>query len=216
MASSSCLARCPAGSSAAGQTRATFSVPVRDDATVERPETVLLTLRSPSGGAVLGTPNAAALVIRASDQRPDAWVSRRPSAGYVGDNVFNATGAGQTRTLSARRAQTRSFYVRVYNDGNATDTMTVRGSRSRAGAAIRYATGPPDSTSWTRDVTRAMRSAGGWRVSLAPHRYQRIRVQVTVRRGPVVGSRQPAACPATWQCVVTLPDRVRAVVTTVR
>ncbi len=201
---------------AAGQTRATFSVPVRDDAAGERPETVLLTLRSPSGGAVLGTPNAAALVIRASDQRPDAWVSRQPSAGYVGDNVFNATGAGQTSALTARRAQTRSFYVRIYNDGNATDTMTVRGSRSRAGASVRYVTGPTDSTSWTRDVTRAMRSAGGWRVTLAPHRYQRIRVQVTVRRGAAVGSRQPAAVTATWQGDVTRTDRVRGVVTTAR
>ena len=201
---------------AAGQTSARFSLPVLDDAAVERPETVLLTLRSPQGGAVLGTPNAAALVIRASDQRPDAWVSRRPSTGYVGDDVFNTTGAGQTRTLTARRAQTRSFYVRVYNDGNATDTVTVRGSRSRAGASIRYVTGPADSTSWTRDVTGPMRSAGGWRVTLAPHRYQRVRVQVLVPRGAAVGSRLAAAVTATWQGDVIRTDRVRVVVTTAR
>ena len=56
---------------AAGETRTSFRVPLLDDGASERGETVLLTLAHPSGAGVLGTPHAAGLHIRPSDQRPD-------------------------------------------------------------------------------------------------------------------------------------------------
>lgn len=52
---------------AAGQVRKAFYVKILDDRRKEKPETVQLTLRSPSSGTILGAPNAAALVIRAND-----------------------------------------------------------------------------------------------------------------------------------------------------
>jgi hypothetical protein len=200
---------------AAGQARKTFSVAVVDDSKREKPEAVLLALSSPSSGSVLGTPNAAALDLRASDQRVDGWVSTQPFTAYVGNNVLNTTGNHQTRTQKGRRSQTRVFYVRVYNDGNATNTFTIRGTRPRA-ASVRYDTGRQDSSQWPWNVTRAMRSTAGWRVSLGPQSYQRIRVRITSQKTAPIGSRQVAAVTAGWRGDVTRTDRVRSVVTTVR
>ena len=52
---------------ARGQVRKAFYVKVLNDRRKERAETIQLTLRSPSAGAILGAPNAAALTIRAND-----------------------------------------------------------------------------------------------------------------------------------------------------
>jgi hypothetical protein len=53
---------------AAGDSTATFRVPVVDDSTGERSETVRLTLSNPTGGASLGTPTTARLTI--ADNEP--------------------------------------------------------------------------------------------------------------------------------------------------
>ena len=194
---------------ASGQTRRTFSVPVLDDPRRERDEAILLTLTSPSAGAVLGTPNAAALVIRASDQRPDGWVSTRASSGFVGNDVYNSTGRRQTRALTARRTQTRTFHVRIYNDGNATNAFVVRGTAARAGSTVRYLDG-------TTDVTRALRSRTGFRLSLAPRAHKAITVRITPTRSAAIGSLKPAALIATWRGDGTRSDTVRAVARVVR
>ncbi len=52
---------------AAGETSKTFQVPLHDDAAVEGRESVRLTLGSPTGGAGLGTPSFASLVLRDND-----------------------------------------------------------------------------------------------------------------------------------------------------
>lgn len=52
---------------APGETRQTFTVPVLDDDLPEDKERFLLLLEDPTGGAGLGTPNAAALVVEPSD-----------------------------------------------------------------------------------------------------------------------------------------------------
>ena len=110
---------------------------------------------------------------------------------------------------------TRTFYVRVYNDGNATNTLPIRGSRPRAGS-VRFDTGRPGYLDWTRNVTTAMRSPAGWRVTLGPHRYQRIRIQLTAARSASIGSRQVAAVTATWRGDVTRVDQARSAVSVVR
>ena len=85
---------------AAGQTSRTFSVPVLSDTRMEKAETVMVRLSSPSSGALLGTPNVAAVLIRASDQRVDAGMDVRRRASFFGNNVYNTTGARQTKSLA--------------------------------------------------------------------------------------------------------------------
>lgn len=53
---------------AAGQTKASFRVPIVNDKRREDRESFLVRLRNPSQGAIQGTPRAAAIVIQASDR----------------------------------------------------------------------------------------------------------------------------------------------------
>lgn len=185
-----------------GETEMTIPVTIRDDGAREGPETVVVSLTAiGTETVVLGSPLV--LTIGASDQRPDALVSTRKSGGYVGNNVYNTTGAGQTRTVKARRGTSRTLFVRVVNDGNVANTLIVRGSATGAGSRVHYLVG-------SRDVTRRMRSPAGWSVVLAPGQSQRIAVKVTVKPGARVGSLKVARVSGSWTGDATYVDLVRA------
>ncbi len=169
----------------------------------------MLTLRSPSAGAILGTPSTAGLVVRASDQRPDAWVSTSPCSSYVGNNVYNSTGTRQTRTVTGRPGQTRVFHVRVYNDGNAVNTFVLRGSRARSGSTVRY-------LAEGRDVTGSMLANAGRRIRMGPGLSTSLTVRVTPGRTAATGSLKPATVTATWRGDGTRTDVVRGQVKVVR
>jgi hypothetical protein len=149
------------------------------------------------------------VTIKASDQRPDGWISTASGWGYVGNNVYNTTGAHQTKTLNARRAQYRDFHIRVYNDGNTTNTFTLKGSIAVSGSTVRYYAGDTN-------VTTAMRSATGYRVTLKAGVYTPLRVRITVGSTAAIGSAKPATVTARWTGDGTRTDLVKAVVTVVR
>jgi len=192
---------------AAGDTTKTFPVAVLNDTLAEGRETVRLALSNPTGGASLLSENTATLNIAVSDQQPDAQVSTAATTGFVGNNVYNTTGASQTRTLSARRTQIRNFYVRVQNDGNVTNTLTLRGTAAASGSSVLYYSGTT-----TTNVTTAMRSSTGLRVSLAPGRSKLIRVRIKVLSTAVIGSMKPATVSGVWSGDGTRTDVAKAVV----
>jgi hypothetical protein len=193
---------------AAGQTRRSLSVPIRNDRIPEGRETLLLTLGPPTGGAILGAPNAAAVNIRTSDQRPDSEISTRLAGPYLGDDIYNTTGTRQTRTVAAHRTRTRTFFVRIFNDGMTENLITVRGSAPRAGSAVRYYYGT--------NITRRMRSADGVRFRIGRRGNRTIAVRITVGARAVVGSIKPGAVTATWTGDGSRRDRVRAQVRVLR
>jgi uncharacterized membrane protein len=128
---------------AAGQTRATFRVPLRQDDSREGPEAVRLRLVNGS---------AATLLIRASDQRPDARL--RVGSGKrwrTNDRV----------RLPVRPGDPGDFQVRLGQEpgrGKAKVTMNVR-SNDPKGVSIRWFLG-------RRDVTAVVTSKQGLEVAV--------------------------------------------------
>jgi hypothetical protein len=140
--------------------------------------------------------------------QPDSLVSRKKSGGYVGNDIYNRTGAWQTTRATARRAQTRTFYVQVGNDGTSRGAFTVTGTAPAAGARVRYHAGPTD-------ITRAMRG-GGWEVNLRPAASRTIRVTIKITKAAGIGKRKVAGVSASWNADPTRGDTVKAVVEVVR
>jgi probable HAF family extracellular repeat protein len=194
---------------APGETEKSFTVRIFDDSVAEGAETAWLELFQPEGAAILGTPRLAGLVIAASDQQPDGLVSTRPSAGYVGENIYNTTGAGQTKTLAARRGTRRAFYVRVHNDGTVPNTITLRGSGSPPRSTVRY-------FRRSTNVTAPMRSAAGLTFHLRPGEFRQVRVVTTVGPRAGIGSLKAATVTGSWTGDGTRTDVVRTVVRVVR
>lgn len=192
-----------------GQTSRTVPVTIVNDGAMEQSETIVVTLTAPGPGAALGTQTATTVTIRASDQQPDALVSTTAAGRYAGNNVYNRTGAGQTKSLSGHRGQTRTFYVRIGNDGNTRNTFSVRGSTARAGSRVRYYAG-------SVNITGPVRSTAGWAVTLAPAVSTMVTVKVKIGAGAAFGSVQYATVRATWTGDVTRTDLVMARVKVVR
>jgi hypothetical protein len=194
---------------AAGETTKTFSLAVTNDRKTERAENILVSLSSASAGALIETPDTMRIVIAPSDQQPDAWISKVKRSGYVGDGVYNRTGRKQTKITNAKRTQVRTFFVRLYNDGNTANTFTVKGSAPHAGSRVTYLAG-------SKNITRAMRSQEGWKIRLRPGKFKLVTVRVKVLRGAAIGSRKPVKVHASWAGDGTRIDTARAVVKVVR
>ena len=154
---------------AAGETSQTFTIPILDDSIAEDRERIALWLSQPEGG-VLGTPQMVALSIGASDIRPDAQVREQTDQQYLGDNVYNTTGADQTRRLTSRRGQSAPSQVAVCTDNAGPP------NRRRVPGRFRLQANPAADGSRVRflhadvDVTPTIRSAEGLRLKVPGRR----------------------------------------------
>lgn len=79
-------------------------------------------------------------------RRPDGLI-RVGSAAFVGDNVLNTTAAGQKRSARVRRTGKAVFTVRVQNDGNVADRLTVKAARGTKAYTVVYRRGTTNITS---------------------------------------------------------------------
>jgi hypothetical protein len=190
----------------AGQTQRTFSVPIVNDTILERAQTFLVDLTDPSDGAILGTPRTGVITIDHSDQQPDTLITTPGQPRFIGNDIYNTTAVGQTAVRTGRRGQTRTFYVRIHNDGTQTNTITLKGRRPRTGSTIRYTQGDTD-------VTTALQSATGLPLTIEPGTdYRQIRVQITIRPNAPLNHYQPATLTAAWTGDHTRTDRAKATV----
>jgi len=139
--------------------------------------------------------------------RPDGRIRRTGTVPYVGNNVYNTTGAGQTVSRSAARGTTARFDIEVSNDSAATDSFTVRGAgAARAGYTVTYFRGPTDIT--------AQVVAGTYAVDdLAPGGSVVIQARVRVGSTAPAGSRVTRTVTTTSTTDTTVKDTVKATVT---
>jgi hypothetical protein len=146
----------------AGETTKTFPVPITQDALVENAESIDLELIGPTSG-VLGAPSALGethLVIGANDLfRPDG-LTRAAGGSYVGGNRYNATGSGQTATVSAARGANKVFNLLVQNDGNQVQSFRVRGGGNATGFTVGYFLGSANVTSAVEHGTLRVNNLG--------------------------------------------------------
>lgn len=112
--------------------------------------------------------------------QPDLAVKRSTDKTYVGSNVYSPTASGELRSWSVAAGSTRTFNVRLQNDGNTAGSFRLSGTGSTTKFTVTYLSG---STNVTTNMT-----AGKLTVSnLAPggSRVYTVRVKATsqARRG---------------------------------
>ncbi len=116
--------------------------------------------------------------------RPDGLIARAGFA-LVGNNVYNTTAAGQTRSATVGPGGSAAFNVRLGNDGNVTDSLRIVGQATTSRFTVTYRRGPTNITAQvvagtytlanlppgaTRDITITIRSKAGTPVGTAVSR----------------------------------------------
>ncbi|MBI5778634.1 MAG: hypothetical protein HZA49_04160, partial [Planctomycetes bacterium] len=104
----------------------------------------------------------------------DAMVKRGADTIYTGDNITNTDGTSQTITNTLTNSQMVSYHIRIQNDGNTTQAISVSGSAATSGWTITYY----DSETGTTDITSLVLSGAYSQTGLAPGSVYTIRLEV--------------------------------------
>jgi len=70
--------------------------------------------------------------------RPDLWIRNEGDASWVGNNIYNADGSSQTKTQTVAQDVVATYYFRIYNDGNVTDSFRLTGPAAGSGWTVSY------------------------------------------------------------------------------
>jgi hypothetical protein len=165
-----------------------------------------------AGGGTLprgtGPTDVLEVYIPTSTVRPDALVKLSTATAMLGGDVWNLTGLGQTATSIAAPGQTRTFKVRVENDGSTLDGYTVKAPAASPGFAVRYLRG----ATGTVDITAAVLAGTYTTASLTRGGSVVMRVRIQVKSGAPAGATQ--AIPLTIASLArpSSTDVVKAVV----
>jgi hypothetical protein len=85
--------------------------------------------------------------------RPDARIGTNAAGPFVGNGVYSATGAGESKTISVARGSSGTFFVSIQNDGLLDDAYTVTGTGAANGYTVTYFRGPTNVTGQVRGGT---------------------------------------------------------------
>jgi N-acetylneuraminic acid mutarotase len=141
--------------------------------------------------------------------RPDAQIRLSSETAFAGNNIYNTTGAGQTKSATSAPGQTISFVVRAQNDGTATDGFTFHGCAATSGFTVRYFVGATGTTEITSAVL-----AGTYRVTgVAPGGTRAVRLEVATGGSTPSGAMQSCLVSITSTSATALVDAVLGTVT---
>ncbi|MFL6059697.1 MAG: hypothetical protein ACJ72E_00595 [Marmoricola sp.] len=144
-------------------------------------------------------------LVRLNLYRSDAVVAHRGGA-WIGNDVYSASGAGETSTSGVRRGRTTTFLVTVQNDGIRSTGFRVRGGGGRGAFAVKYLKGASGRTSITSDVVHGRYLTG----TLAPGQSRVFRLVVTVKHRAALGALRSWLVRATSTSDGSSVDSVRA------
>ena len=104
--------------------------------------------------------------------QPDLVIRTSAETGFTGSDIYNVTGAGQSKTVLAPANQTVTYFFQVRNNGNTTDAFILSGPAATAGWTVQYfdAIG--------RNITSGI-TGGTQKVAMAPGTSVGFSVQVT-------------------------------------
>jgi hypothetical protein len=113
--------------------------------------------------------------------KPDGRI-RRGTGAFVGNDIYNTTGLGQSRSGSAAPGNSVTFRISIQNDGTSADRIGVDAAGAAVdGYSVRYFRG-------TTDITAAVVAGTYQTWSLAPGAAYLITARVTVHSAAAVGS----------------------------
>ncbi len=134
--------------------------------------------------------------------RPDGRI-RRGAGPLAGNDIYNTTGIGQTRTGSAARGRSVVYYASIQNDAAFAETLRLRGAASTPRFAVVYRNRA--GANITNQVT-----AGTYTTpNLAPGRIHRVTIVVTVRNTPPFSGSLVRTLTATSTTHPAIKDTVR-------
>jgi hypothetical protein len=134
------------------------------------------------------------------------------SAVWLGNNVYNLTGANQTASAKVKRTRSVTFVIQVQNDGNNADDFFLKGQGNNKGFIVTYFNSPSGGTNITNSVV-----AGSYQsLSVAPTASTYLRVVVTAKKAVALGTIRTWLVTATSLGDPTKQDAVKAKVKVVR
>lgn len=151
-----------------------------------------------------GNTNEVTHTYTVADPQPDGRIRRGATGRYVGDNLYNTTGDGQTRTGSAARGATVTYFVSVQNDALFADELRLRGTATTSRFRVLYFTGGFDITSQVTDGTYTT-------PTLAPGAAVVVKVEVKVKSSAPAGSAVSATVTTRSTSDPTRQDKVKFV-----
>jgi hypothetical protein len=162
-----------------------------------------ITTTNPDGQATTGNPLQ---IIR---YRPDALIKLAAAATYVGNNIYNLTGASQTVTAAKKQGASQEFSIKVQNDGSDIEPFHLAAAGSAPGFTVHYFNG-------TLDITSAVVAGTFQTIALEPGQAKAYRLVVSVSTSATVGSTLSRLVKATSATDPNRADAVKAVVKVVR
>jgi DNA-binding beta-propeller fold protein YncE len=159
-------------------------------------------------GQVYVTTAAHRVVRFTATTQPDLRIKAGLTGAFVGDDVYNTTGADQTRHLTVRPGATATFVVWVQDDARVADVLRLRGTTTSGTFRVHY------SVDGARRTTAI--GAGTYLTpTLDPGATHAVRIDVTATANARAGAALDATLTATSTTDTARKDRVRFV-TTVR
>jgi dipeptidyl aminopeptidase/acylaminoacyl peptidase len=138
--------------------------------------------------------------------QPDGRIKLSGQSSYVGDNVYNLTGTGQTVTAKSATGTSTTWVINDQNDGGSIDSFLLKGPGNRTGFTVHYFAG----TTGTTDITTAVVN-GTYQLTNIPFGSARtVRIVVHVKAGVPVDTIRSWLVVATSTGDATKQDAVKA------
>ncbi len=96
------------------------------------------------------------VVVAVRPPQPDLWICT-PGGPWIGQNIYNTTGAGQTQALTVPPGAVGTYLLMVQNQRSVSDSFRLTGTAGNASITVRYF----DAATGGNDITAQM-TGSGW------------------------------------------------------